>query len=246
MDKVLVVLPAFDEAPRVGAVVRGVRALSVPGAALDVAVIDDGSTDGTRAAAEAAGARVVSLGAHRGVGAALAAGFQLARDEGYPYLVHLDADGQIDPGQIPALLEPVRRGAADAAIGSRFLAGRPAYLSPLKARALRLLAAGVGAVVGAPLTDLSCGIRCLGPDAVAAARPRFDADYVQETLLQFFAARLRVVEVPVLAVGRSGGRSLSAAALRYTARYLLLLAFSLARFQFAPAPAARRAPAAAR
>jgi glycosyltransferase involved in cell wall biosynthesis len=245
MDKVLVVLPAFDEAPRVGAVVAGVRALSVPGASLEPVVIDDGSTDGTAAAAEAAGARVVSLGGHRGVGAALAAGFQLARDEGYPYLVHLDADGQIDPAQIPALLGPVRRGAADAAIGSRFRAGRPAYLSPLKARGLRLLAAGVGAVVGAPLTDLSCGIRCLGPAAVEAARPRFDADYVQETLLQFFAARLRVVEVPVLAVGRSGGRSLSAAALRYTARYLLLLAWALARFQFAAAPV-RRAPACAR
>lgn len=246
MDKVLVVLPAYDEAPRVGAVVAGARALSVPGAALDVVVVDDGSGDDTAAAAERAGARVVRLGGHRGVGAALAAGFALAREEGYPYLVHLDADGQIDPAQIPALLEPVRRGAADAAIGSRFLAGRPAYLSPLKARGLRLLAAGVGAVVGAPLTDLSCGIRCLGPDAIEAARPRFDADYVQETLLQFFAARLRVVEVPVLAVGRPGGRSLSAAALRYTARYLLLLAFSLARFQFAPAPPARRPLGAAR
>lgn len=245
MDKVLVVLPAFNEGPRVGAVVSGCRALEVPGARLDVLVVDDGSRDDTAARAADAGARVERLG-HRGVGAALARGFQLARDEGYPYLVHLDADGQIDPAHIPALLEPVRRGAADAAIGSRFLAGHPAYLSPLKARLLRLLAAAVGAVVRAPLTDLSCGIRCLGPAAVAAARPRYDCDYVQETLLQFFAARLRVVEVPVLAVGRSGGRSLSASSLRYTARYLLLLASSLARFGLAPAPAPRRPLGAAR
>lgn len=239
MTRVLVVLPAYDEAPRVGAVVDGVRALSVPGARLDVVVVDDGSSDGTAAVAAAAGARVLALERHRGVGAALAAGFALARAEGYEALVHLDADGQIDPAQIPALLDPVLRGAADAAIGSRFLAGRPAYLPAAKAGALRLLARLVGAAVGAPLTDLSCGIRCLGPAAIAAARPRFDADYVQETLLQFFAARLRVVEVPVLAVGRSGGRSLSASSLRYTARYLLLLAFSLARFSVAPGPAPR-------
>ncbi len=229
-----------------GAVVAGVRALSVPGARLDVAVIDDGSTDDTTQRATEAGARVVPLGAHRGVGAALARGFALAREEGYPYLVHLDADGQIDPAQIPALLDPVRRGVADAAIGSRFLAGAPSYLSPLKARALRALAAAVGRVVGAPLTDLSCGIRCLGPAAVEGARPRFDSDYVQETLLQFFAARLRVVEVPVLAIGRSGGRSLSASGLSYTVRYLLLLTLALARFRFTPTAPARRPLGAAR
>lgn len=245
MDRVLVVLPAHDEAPRVGAVVAGVRALEVPGASLEVLVVDDGSSDDTAARAAGAGARVLALGAHRGVGAALAAGFALAREERYGCLVHLDADGQIDPAHIPALLDPVRRGVADAAIGSRFLSGRPAYLSAPKAAALRLLAAAVGRVVGSPLTDLSCGIRCLGPAALAAARPRFDADYVQETLLQFFAARLRVIEVPVLAVARAGGRSLSASALRYTARYLLLLAYSLARFHLAPAPAPP-APAAAR
>jgi glycosyltransferase involved in cell wall biosynthesis len=230
VTRVLVVLPAYDEGPRVGAVVAGVRALSVPGARLDVVVVDDGSTDDTAARAAGAGARVVGGGGRGRGGAAGAGGVAL---------VHLDADGQIDPAQIPALLDPVLRGAADAAIGSRFLAGRPAYLSPLKAAGLRLLARLVGAVVGAPLTDLSCGIRCLGPAAVAAARPRFDADYVQETLLQFFAASLRVVEVPVIAVGRAGGRSLSAATLRYTARYLLLLAYSLARFSLAPAPVPR-------
>ncbi|MDX6768637.1 MAG: glycosyltransferase family 2 protein [Elusimicrobiota bacterium] len=235
MDKVLVVLPAYEEGPRVGAVVAGARALALPGAEVSVVVVDDGSEDDTVARAREAGARVVELGAHRGVGAALARGFALAREEAFDYLVHLDADGQIDPACIPALLEPVRRGAADAAIGSRFLDGRPAYLSAAKARALRLLAAAVGAAVGTPLTDLSCGIRCLGPAAIEAARPRFGSDYVQETLLQFFAARLRVVEVPVVATGRVGGRSLSARTLTYTARYLLLLAFSLAAYALARA-----------
>lgn len=218
-----------------GKVVAGIRALKPARADVTVVIVDDGSSDDTAAKAREAGARVVALGAHKGVGAALARGFSLARDEGFDYLVHLDADGQIDPAQIPALLEPVRRGEADVAIGSRFLNGRPDYLSAAKAGALRLLAALVGAAVGAPLTDLSCGIRCLGRAAIEAARPRFGSDYVQETLLQFFSARLRVVEVPVVAVARSGGRSLSAQAVAYTARYLLLLAYSLGRFYRLPA-----------
>jgi glycosyltransferase involved in cell wall biosynthesis len=251
VDKILVLLPAFDEAERVGAVIAGVRALELGDATVEVVVVDDGSSDDTSIVSRAAGARVVSLGAHLGVGAALRRGFALARDEGADYLVHIDADGQIDPAQIPLLLAPVRRGAADAAIGSRFLAGRPDYLSPAKALALRALARLVGAAVDAPLTDLSCGVRCLGRAAIAAARPRFEYDYVQETLLQFFAAGLTVVEVPVVAVDRGGRRGLSARTFHYTVRYLLLLAFSLAGFYLArlrrlfalepPAVALRRA-----
>ena len=250
MDKVCVLLPAFNEADRVAAVVRGALALSIEGADLEVVVVDDGSSDATAERASQAGARVIRLADNRGVGAALAAGVELARVERIDYLVSIDADGQIDPAQIPLVLGPVRRAEADVAIGSRFLDGRPEYLNAAKAGALRLLAFAVGLAVDSPLTDLSCGLRALNADAIAAARPRFEYDYVQETLLQFFKARLRVVEVPVRAVGRSGPRGISARTFHYLSRYLLLLAYGLAGFYLsrlrsllapAPAPCLRRA-----
>lgn len=230
MDKICVLLPAYNEGARVREVLRGIRALRIENARMEIVLVDDGSTDDTASQARAAGARVVSLGENLGVGAALRRGFELARAEGFDYLVHIDADGQLDPAQIPLVLEPVRRGAADAAIGSRFLTGRPAYLGPGKAVALKLLAAAVGLAVDAPLTDLSCGIRALNRAAIHAARPRFKYDYIQETLLQFFAARLRVQEVPVIALERGGPRGISGRTVHYTVRYLLLLAFSLADF----------------
>ena len=229
MDKVCVLLPALNEGDRVGAVIKGVLALNLD-ADVSVVVVDDGSTDDTIAQSSAAGARVVSLGANLGVGAALRRGFELARAEEFDYLIHIDADGQIDPAHISALLAPVRSGTADVAIGSRFLNGTPSYLTPWKAAALKIIASVVGGVVDAPLTDLSCGIRCLGKSAIVVARPRFGSDYIQETLLQFFGARLTVVEVPVLAVARDGRRGLSARTVSYSIRYLLLLAFSLASF----------------
>ena len=125
MDKVCVLLPAFNEADRVAAVVRGALALSIEGADLEVVVVDDGSSDATAERASQAGARVIRLADNRGVGAALAAGFELARAERIDYLVSIDADGQIDPAQIPLVLGPVRRAEADVAIGSRILDGRP-------------------------------------------------------------------------------------------------------------------------
>jgi glycosyltransferase involved in cell wall biosynthesis len=242
-----VLLPAFNEGARVGEVVRGALALKLEDAMVDAIVVDDGSTDDTVEQARAAGARVVSLPSNLGVGAALRRGLELAREERFDFLVHIDADGQLDPSQIPLVLSPVRRGDADAAIGSRFLAGRPAYLGPWKASALKLLATAVGLAVDAPLTDLSCGVRALNKAAIGAARPRFEYDYIQETLLQFFSARLRVVEVPVTAVERDGPRGISARTFRYTVRYLLLLSFSLAhfylsrlkRFAARPSPALR-------
>lgn len=230
MDKICVLLPAYNEGVRVAEVVRGVLALKLGNARVSVIVVDDGSTDDTTVNALAAGARVVSLGENLGVGAALRRGFELARAEKFDYLVHIDADGQIDPAQIPLVLAPVRLATADAAIGSRFLAGRPAYLGPWKAAALKALATVVGKAVDSPLTDLSCGIRALNTAAIHAARPRFEYDYVQETLLQFFAARLRVAEVPVTAVERDGPRGISARTFHYTVRYLLLLAFGLSHF----------------
>lgn len=230
MDKICILLPAYNEGARVGNELRRVQALRIENARVEIVLVDDGSTDDTAAQARAAGARVVSLGTNLGVGAALRRGFELAREEDFDYLVHIDADGQLDPAQIPLVLEPVRRDAADAAIGSRFLAGRPGYLGPWKAAALRLLAAAVGLAVDAPLTDLSCGIRGLNKAAIDAARPRFKYDYIQETLLQFFAARLRVLEVPVIAVERGGRRGISGRTVHYAVRYLLLLAFSLAEF----------------
>ena len=96
--RVLVLVPAFNEAGRIGAVVRGVLAH------LPILVVDDGSTDATAAEAEAAGATVVVQRPNQGKGAALRAGFRLALEDGFDAVITLDGDGQHDPAAIPAFL----------------------------------------------------------------------------------------------------------------------------------------------
>jgi glycosyltransferase involved in cell wall biosynthesis len=112
-------IPAYQEAPRVGEVVRA-AALFLP-----VLVIDDGSTDGTAEAAEAAGATVIRLQPNRGKGVALRAGFRRALEEGCAAVVTLDADGQHDPGEIPALLAVWQREQPDLVIGRRDFRAMP-------------------------------------------------------------------------------------------------------------------------
>jgi glycosyltransferase involved in cell wall biosynthesis len=94
-------------------VVEGVRPF-----VSDVIVVDDGSNDGTGAAAETAGARVLRRAANGGKGAALRDGLAVLLKEPFTHVAFVDADGQHDPGDLPRLLDVARSG-ADFVIGSR-------------------------------------------------------------------------------------------------------------------------------
>ncbi len=99
---VLALIPAYNEAAAIAPVIRGALAH------LPVLVVDDGSQDETSALAAAAGATVLEQRPNQGKGAALRAGFRWAVDQGFAAVVTLDADGQHDPGEIPAFLAASR------------------------------------------------------------------------------------------------------------------------------------------
>ena len=139
--RVAVIVPAYQAATSVAAVVSGARA-ALPGA--PVYVVDDGSSDGTGAAAAAAGALVVRQPRNGGKGTALAAGIGRAVVDGAGLLVTLDADGQHPPEVLPVLLAPLRRGEADLVLGARSRSGG----IPLTRRLSNWLSASVATRVG--------------------------------------------------------------------------------------------------
>ncbi|MCK5597319.1 MAG: glycosyltransferase family 2 protein [Candidatus Eisenbacteria sp.] len=112
----LVVIPCKNLESEVGEVVRGVLGLNL---GLDVVVINDGSTDGTSAAAEAAGAHVLEHEVNLGKGAALKTGFEYAIAKGYDAVVTMDGDGQHDPSAIPDFLDALDKCDADIIVGTR-------------------------------------------------------------------------------------------------------------------------------
>lgn len=117
MEMILAIVPAHDEGPRIGAVVRALAAHGLP-----VLVVDDGSTDDTASEARAAGARVLTLTPNRGKGAALKTGFREALgglDGGWEAILTLDGDGQHDPAEAPALIRTWSEADADLAVGAR-------------------------------------------------------------------------------------------------------------------------------
>jgi glycosyltransferase involved in cell wall biosynthesis len=119
MTSTLAIIPAYNEAKRIGALVAQVK-LHLP-----VLVVDDGSADDTAQLAEAAGAQVLRQVPNQGKGAALRAGFQRALDQGYEAVITLDGDGQHDPAEIPTFLEAYQASSADLIIGKRDFSHMP-------------------------------------------------------------------------------------------------------------------------
>ena len=120
MADTVVFIPAWNEAASLPALLPEARR-ELPD--VDLLVIDDGSTDDTAAVSRAGGALVVSFPENRGLRAGIAEGYRQALDRGYDYCGRLDADGQHPAAELGRMLEKVRAGECDVAVGSRFLPG---------------------------------------------------------------------------------------------------------------------------
>src|SRR4051812_12140011 len=117
-DSLLVIVPAFNEEAAIAFVVRSIHE-TLPG--VPVLVIDDCSTDGTVSAARNAGAEILPLPHHLGLGGCVQAGYKLAFELGFQYVIRVDGDGQHDPKYIPDVYKTLRHSGCHMVIGSRFL-----------------------------------------------------------------------------------------------------------------------------
>jgi glycosyltransferase involved in cell wall biosynthesis len=200
---VLVVIPALNEEDSVADVVRDVRR-GIPSARC--LVVDDGSTDATRARARDAGAEVLSLPYNLGVGGAMRTGFRFARDNGHEVVVQVDADGQHDAAMVNQLLSELD--GADLVIGARFAgAGHYEVRGPRK-WAMKLLATVMSRVARTPLTDITSGFKAAGPRAVALFAEEFPAEYLGDTIEALVIgsrAGLAIRQIPVVMRARQGG-----------------------------------------
>jgi glycosyltransferase involved in cell wall biosynthesis len=154
---IFALIPAHDEAARIGRVVEGVRRH------LPVVVVDDGSSDDTAARAEAAGARVIRQSPNQGKGAALRAGFTAALAEGVEAVITLDGDGQHDPAEIPSFLGAYARRTL-AGVPSELIVGRRDFrrMPPVRRAANWLGTVVLSAALGRWIADNQSGYRLVG------------------------------------------------------------------------------------
>ncbi len=223
MMKILVLIPAYNEASRIGEVVKQVRETCCENC--DVLVINDGSRDETAKVAVEAGAVVVSHPFNLGYGVTIQTGYKYARAKGYDFAVQIDGDGQHDPAFIYKLLEPVIAGETDFALGSRFL-DRDSYEPSLARRlGMAFFRKLVSLLIRTRITDSTSGYQAFNRKVIRFFTTEvFPCDYPDaDMLLTLHRAGFRIREVPVRMYASATGKSMHTGLMPFYYMFKMLL-----------------------
>ena len=201
--RVSFLVPAYNEAPTIAAVLEAVDALRLDA---QIVVVDDGSTDDTAAIAErwAAGRDgfVLLRQPNRGKGAAIRAAIPHADGD---VIVIQDADMEYDPADVPALVDPIVRGAADVVFGSRLSGGRPqrAYMF-WHLVGNRLLSLLTNALFNTTLSDMETGYKAFRSEVLRSLDLRQDDFSIEpEITAKVCKRKLRIYQLPISYYGRT-------------------------------------------
>jgi hypothetical protein len=205
VSRLLILIPAYNEEGAIGGVVNEVRAV-MPG--VPILVVDDCSTDATIHTARAAGARVLPLPHHLGLGGAVQAGYRLAFELDFDYVIRVDGDGQHDPRDIPKMLETLEQEKCEMVIGSRFVDGSGEHTGFVRAAAIVFFRAILRPILGRPVHDPTSGFVGVNRTALSLFSRSFPLEYPEiEALVVLQRKRFRFVEVPCRMRPRRTGRS---------------------------------------
>jgi glycosyltransferase involved in cell wall biosynthesis len=204
-DSLLVIVPALNEEAAIGGVVRDV-ARAMPGT--PVLVIDDCSTDSTVSVARAAGARVLPLPHHLGLGGCVQAGCKLAYELGFEYVIRIDGDGQHDAHDIPRILDRLKNSGCEMVIGSRFVESNGLKTGMVRWWGIRFFRIVLRPILGKAVHDPTSGFVGVNRAALEVFSRSFPLEYPEiEALVVLQRRRFRFEEVPVKMRPRTTGRS---------------------------------------
>ncbi len=194
--KVFVVIPAYNEAEKIGPVVRDIFSLYPD---FNIVVVDDGSSDKTSQVSSSSGVTVLRHELNRGQGAALETGNSYSLLKGAEAIIHFDADGQFDPREIGKLLQPVIQGKVEIVLGSRFLGQQESNIPWSKKYFILPIARVVNFLfTGLWLSDAHNGFRVLSRRAAKTMPIKQDRmAHASEILAQIKNKKISFKEMPV-------------------------------------------------
>jgi glycosyltransferase involved in cell wall biosynthesis len=204
-EGLLVLAPCFNEQGAIGDVVSEVHRV-LPG--VPVLVIDDCSADGTVAVARAAGAHVLTLPHHLGLGGAVQAGYKLAFELGFEYVIRVDGDGQHSADDIPRVFDVLKKSGCQMVIGSRYLKKQTHYTSTVRAFGIVVFRTVLRPILGKWVYDPTSGFVGVNREALALFSRSFPLEYPEiEALVVLKRKAFRFEEVACKVRPRQAGQS---------------------------------------
>ena len=231
MSRVLVLIPCFNEEQSIGFVIREVREMLGDVAIL---VVDDSSTDSTIALAKQAGAEVLPLPHHLGLGGSVQAGYRLAYELGYERVVRIDGDGQMDPAYIPRILDALEKTGCHMIIGSRFCDGGSGRTSWVRRIGITFFRMVLRPILGKPVWDPTSGFVGVNREALEVFSRSFPLEYPEiEALVVLRRRAFKFQEVPCRMRDRRAGRSTITAvkSIYYIVHVLLGVVVNILKFE---------------
>ncbi len=204
-EALMILIPAYNEGGSIRRVVNEARKL-VPG--VPILVIDDCSMDDTRTEAMTAGADVISVPYHLGLGGCVQAGYRYAYDAGFHYVIRIDGDGQHDPKFIPVLFEKLRESRVQMVIGSRYLNGKVPATSFARGVGIWFFRQVLRLILDKEVHDPTSGFVGVSRQALEVFARSFPLEYPEiEALVVLQRRQFRFEEVPVVMRPRMAGQS---------------------------------------
>ena len=203
--RLLIIIPAWNEEGAIEQVVRGVKAV-VPDT--PVLVVDDHSEDATAPLAERAGASVLRLPIHLGLGGCVQSAYKLAFELGFDYVIRVDGDGQHPAEEIPKMYRTLVETGYEVVIGSRFVNGRHEHTSAARSFGIIFFRSILRPILGKTIHDPTSGFVGVNRRALQVFSRTFPLKWPEiEVLVVLQRKRFRFCEVPCTMRPRSTGRS---------------------------------------
>ena len=201
----MILIPAFNEE---GAIATVIGELRVKHPELPILVVDDCSADGTRTVALEAGADVITVPYHLGLGGCVQAGYRLAFDLGFQYVIRLDGDGQHDPAYVALIRDTLRTSGAQMVIGSRYVNGEGKHTSVARGVGIVFFRWFLALILRKEVHDPTSGYVGVNRQALEVFARSFPLEYPEiEALVVLQRLTFRFEEVPVKMRARMAGVS---------------------------------------
>ena len=206
MEKIVAIIPAYNEEDAIGNVVKDVKKY-LPEA--DVVVINDGSADLTIERAKESGAFVLDLPYNLGIGGAVQTGYRFADEMGYDIAIRFDGDGQHDPKEAHKLLDPIKNGQTDVVIGSRYMEAGNGYKSSLiRFMGIKLFGFITSRITHRKISDVTSGFQAVNRRVIEFYSHNYPSDYPEiETIPLLYREGMCALEVPVCMKERQAGNT---------------------------------------